>query len=136
MFAITEKIRKLLELTDLVLLDIKHINPEKCKELVGVSNKLELAFANFLSHTGKPIWIRQVIVPEITDDEKDLIDLKHFIESLRTVEKVELLPYHNIGKTKWENLGYNYPLEDVRTATADDIKRVKEILNLDETMLQ
>ena len=106
MFDITDDIKKLLSLTDLVLLDIKHINDEKCKELVGFSNKKELNFAKYLSNNNIPIWIRQVIVPGITDDEKDLIILKEFIASLKTVNKVELMPYHNLGKFKWESLRF------------------------------
>ena len=67
--------------------------------------------------------------------EEDLIKLKNFINSLNNVQKVELLPYHDIGKTKWENLGFKYPLENTRTATLEDIKRVKQILDLKESML-
>lgn len=130
MFFINDNLKKLLGLTDLVLLDIKHINPEKSKDLVGVSNKLELEFARYLSDNNISIWIRQVLVPGLTDDEQDLIALKDFISSLKTVEKVEILPYHNLGKTKWEKLGFNYSLDNVRTATDDDVKRAKEILNL------
>ena len=130
MFFINDDVKKLLSLTDLVLLDIKHINPEKCKDLVGVSNKLELEFAKYLSDNNIAIWIRQVLVPGLTDDEEDLIALRDFINSLKTVQKVEILPYHNLGKTKWENLGLNYALENVRTATDADVKRAKEILKI------
>lgn len=130
MFQLTEDIKKLLNLTDLVLLDIKHINPEKCKELVGRSNELELKFAKYLSDNNIPIWIRQVLVPGLTDSEEDLIALRNFINSLKTVQKVEILPYHNAGKTKWENLGLDYSLENVRTATNDDVNRARKILNL------
>ncbi len=128
MFSLTEDIKKLLSLTDLVLLDIKHINPDKCKELVGRSNELELKFARYLSDNNIPIWIRQVLVPGITDSEEDLRILRDFINSLKTVQKVEILPYHNAGKTKWENLGLDYSLENVRTANNNDVKRAKEIL--------
>ena len=130
MFSITEDIKKLLSLTDLVLLDIKHINPEKCKVLVGRSNELELKFAKYLSDNNIAIWIRQVLVPGLTDSEEDLIALRDFIGSLKTVQKVEILPYHNLGKSKWENLGLNYSLENVRTATDEDVKRAREILGL------
>lgn len=130
MFSITDGVKKLLSLTDLVLLDIKHINPEKCKDLVGRSNELELNFARYLSDNNISIWIRQVLVPGLTDDEEDLIALRDFISSLKTVEKVEILPYHNLGKSKWENLGLNYSLENIRTATSEDVERAKKILNL------
>ena len=127
---ITEDVKKLIALTDLFLLDIKCINDEKCIKLTGVSNKQELAFARYLSGINKPMWIRQVLVPTITDDEQDLLQLKDFIASLNSVEKVEILPYHDLGRFKWENLGCSYPLEGLRTASLEDVKRAKEILNL------
>lgn len=130
MVDITEDIKKLLSLTDLVLLDIKHINDEKCKDLVGRSNVQELNFAKYLSDNNIPIWIRQVIIPGITDDEKDLLDLKDFISSLKTVEKVELSPYHEMGKYKWTELGFKYELEHISPATSQDIERAKKILGL------
>ena len=131
MVEVTDIIKEVLSLTDLVLLDIKHINPEKCKKLVGFSNEKELVFAKYLSDNNIPIWIRQVIIPGITDSDEDLLELKNFINSLKTVKKVELLPYHNLGKHKWEQLGFEYNLKNVRQANSDDIKRAKEILELD-----
>ena len=128
--AITDDIKELLEYTDLVLLDIKHIDDEKCKKLVGVSNKRELEFAQYLSDNNIKIWIRQVLVPGYTDDEEDLKKLKKFIKSLKTVENVQILPYHSMGKFKWEKLGNKYELEDVRTANQDDVDRVKKILGI------
>ncbi len=130
MVDITDDIKELLSLTDLVLLDIKHINDEKCKELVGFSNKKELDFAKYLSDNNIPVWIRQVIIPGITDDENNLLELKKFINSLKNVKKVELMPYHELGKFKWENLGLNYELADVPSATTEDIQRVKKILGI------
>lgn len=130
MTSLTDDIKKVLSLTDLVLLDIKHINDEKCKNLVGRSNKLELAFAKYLSDNNIPMWIRQVLIPGYTDSEEDLLQLKDFISSLKSVEKVELLPYHNMGKYKWKKLGLKYELEDVRPANASDLKRAKEILGI------
>ena len=130
MFDINDDIKEVLKYTDLVLLDIKHINDEKCKELVGHSNKKELEFARYLSDNNIPMWIRQVIVPGITDDNQDLIDLRMFIQSLKTVQKVEILPYHDMGKFKWQDLGYTYELEGVRNATSEDVARVKGILGL------
>lgn len=130
MVALTDEIKKLLSLTDLVLLDIKHIDNEKCKELVGFSNKLELKFANYLSDNDIPIWIRQVLIPGYTDDKQDLLKLKDFVASLKTVQKVELLPYHDMGKFKWKRLGLNYALENVRNANSEDINKAKEILGI------
>lgn len=130
MIEITDTIKEALSLTDLVLLDIKHINPDKCKELVGFSNEKELKFARYLSDNNIPIWIRQVIIPGVTDNEEDLIKLKDFIKSLKTVKKVELLPYHNLGEYKWEKLGFEYKLKGIRPANSDDIERAKGILGI------
>lgn len=131
MFDLTNDIKKVLTLTDLVLLDIKHINPIKCKELVGFSNEKEVAFARYLSDNGIPVWIRQVLVPGYTDSEEDLIKLRNFIASLNNVQKVEVLPYHDLGKYKWEAAGAKYTLENVPPASADDVKKAKEILGIE-----
>ncbi len=127
-FDITEDMKKLIDLTDLFLLDIKCINDEICKDLTGVSNKRELEFAKYLSKQGKDIWIRQVLVPGYTDKEEDLKDLKEFLSELNTVKKVEILPYHDLGKFKWIELGCKYELEGVPTATSEDVERAKQIL--------
>ena len=130
MFPLTPEVKQVLSLTDLVLLDIKHIDDEKCKDLVGFSNQLELEFANYLSENGIKMWIRQVIIPGITDDENDLIRLKEFLQTLKTIEKVELNPYHTLGVYKWEDLGLEYPLKGVRQANNEDIERAKRILGI------
>lgn len=130
MVDITDDIKELLQYTDLVLLDIKHIDDEKCKNLVGVSNKKELEFARYLSDNNIKMWIRQVLVPGYTDDEKDLLKLKEFIGTLKTVEKVQILKYHSMGKYKWEKLGLKYSLEGVRDATAEDEERAKKFLQI------
>ena len=130
MVILTNNIKKLLNLTDLVLLDIKHIDNEKCIKLVGKPNKLELDFARYLSKNNIPMWIRQVIIPGITDDKNDLLKLKDFISSLKNVQKVELLAYHNMGKYKWEKVGAKYDLENIRPANDEDIKIAKQILGI------
>ena len=130
MVALTDDVKYLLTLTDLVLLDIKHIDSEKCKDLVGFDNKLELEFAKYLNDQHIPVWIRQVLVPGYTDDEKDLLKLKDFLSTLSNVQKIEILPYHSIGKYKWTKLGFQYGLENVRDATSDDVKRAKMILGI------
>lgn len=127
---ISNDIENLLACTDLVLLDIKHINDDKAKTLTGLSNKNNLAFARYLSEHSIPVWIRQVLVPGYTDDENDLRELKEFISTLSNVEKIELLPYHDLGKFKWEKLGFKYPLEGVRTANNEDLIRAKNILGI------
>ena len=129
--AFTDKIKELIELTDLFLLDIKCINDNVCKDLTGVSNKNELEFARYLSEKGKEMWIRQVLVPGITDDENDLKELSKFIKSLNNVKKIEILKYHDLGTFKWENLNLEYPLKRYRTANNADVKRAKEIMDID-----
>ncbi len=130
MFPLTNDIQKVLELTDLVLLDIKHIDDEKCKNLVGRSNTSELKFARYLSNNNIPIWIRQVLIPGFTDDKEDLLKLKDFISTLNSVQKIEILPYHNMGAYKWKKLGFKYELENVREATNEDVAKAKEILDI------
>lgn len=130
MVEITEDIKELIDLTDLFLLDIKCINDDICKDLTGKSNKKELEFAKYLSDNDKDMWIRQVLIPTITDKEEDLIELKKFINTLKTVKKVEVLPYHDMGKFKWENMNLKYELNNIRTANYEDVERAKRILEI------
>jgi len=127
---INDSIKELLKYTDLVILDIKHINDEKAKKLTGLSNRNTLEFAKYLSDNNIPMWIRQVIVPGYTDDANDLKELKSFIDSLHSVKKVEILPYHKLGEYKWETLGEDYPLKNVVPPTKEQLKLIKEILNI------
>lgn len=127
---ITDEIKELLSYTDLVLLDIKQIDNEKAIKLTGSPNKNNLNFAKYLNEINKPVWIRQVLVPGYTDDESDLLKLKEFINSLKNVENVEILPYHNLGKFKWKELGENYELENVVPPKLEDVERAKKILGL------
>ena len=129
---ITDSIKKLIDLTDLFLLDIKCINSDICKELTGLSNEKELEFAKYLDIKNKPMWIRQVLVPGITDNPNDLIKLKIFISTFSNIEKFEFLPYHDTGKFKWIELGLDYPLENTRIANLEDISIAKKTLNLDK----
>lgn len=129
-FPLTDKMKQIIDLADLFLLDIKCINDDICKDLVGFSNKLELEFAKYLSNINKDVWIRQVLVPGITDNEDDLLELKDFISNLSNVKKVEILAYHDLGRFKWENLGCNYELEDIPNATTEDVARAKKILGI------
>lgn len=130
MFTITDKIKQIVDLTDIFLLDIKAINDETCKWLTGSSNSLELAFAKYINEKNKRIWIRQVLVPGITDKKEDLLKLKDFLKTIN-VEKFEFLPYHDLGKYKWEKLGLPYELEDVRVANNKDVERAKKIMGME-----
>ncbi|CAJ1314428.1 pyruvate formate-lyase-activating protein [Paenibacillus sp. PK4536] len=122
------KIHELLEVTDLVLLDIKHINNEKHKKLTGVSNERTLHTAQWLSDNGRKMWIRHVFVPGINDAEEDLIALGEFIGTLKGVEKFEILPYHQMGIYKWEALGRIYPLDGVPSPTEEEVERAYRLI--------
>ena len=124
------KFSLLMKYTDLVMLDIKHIDNEKHIKLTGKSNENILKMAKWLSDNGKKMWIRHVLVPTITDDEQDLKRLREFIDMLKTVEKTEILPYHTLGKFKWENLGLKYPLENVPTPSHEQAEKARKILNI------
>lgn len=126
-----EKHKKLLEVADLFLLDIKHIDDEACKKLTGQSNLHTLAFAKFLSDNKKPMWIRQVLVPGLTDSDESLHRTRAFIETLDTVEKIEVLPYHSMGEVKYEKLGIEYPLKGVETPKKERVMHAKRVLNGD-----
>ena len=118
----------LLEHTDLVILDLKHIDPEKHRLLTGHSNESILSFARFLDQIHKPLWIRHVLVPGITDDPANLHGIRAFLDTLSNVEKVEILPYHTLGIYKWETLGIPYSLSDIRIPDENDLKRASQIL--------
>lgn len=123
------KMEKLMAVTDLVLLDIKHIDPEKHKQLTGHPNENILDFARYLDSIGKPVWIRHVLVPTINDQEKYLTRLDDFISSLSNVERIEVLPYHTMGAYKWKELGMAYPLEGIDPPSPQDVKRANELLH-------
>lgn len=124
------KFESLLKYTDLVLLDIKHIDDQKHIALTGLSNKSVLNFARYLSDNGKDMWIRHVLVDGITDDDESLYKLKDFISGLKTVKKVEVLPYHSMGEVKYEKLGIPYQLKGAKPPEADRIANAKRILGI------
>ncbi|MDE7400991.1 MAG: radical SAM protein, partial [Clostridia bacterium] len=124
------KVDGLLNMTDLVLLDIKHIDCTEHEKLTGHGNKNVLAFAEYLAEIGKPVWIRHVLVPGITDDDKYLNALAEYISGLKNVRKVEVLPYHNMGEVKYKNLGVDYPLKGVQPPDAERVKNAKRILGV------
>lgn len=111
------KFNELMKYTDLLLLDIKEINPERHRELTKQDNANILDMAKYLAETGKPVWIRHVLVPEHSDFDEDLDKLGEFIATLGNVERVEVLPYHTLGLFKWENLGIKYQLEGIEPPT-------------------
>lgn len=125
-----QKHKTLLNYTDLVLLDVKHIDEEKHKEITRHSNKNTLGFASFLSENGTPVWIRHVLVPGLTDDDNSLYRLKEFINGLKTVEKVEVLPYHAMGEVKYEKMGIRYPLKGVLPPAEERVENARKILTI------
>lgn len=126
------KIHKLLEVTDLIMLDIKHIDNEKHIMLTGKSNENVLSFAKFLSDIDKDVWLRYVLVPTINDDISTLSKWREFAESLMNVRKIELLPYHNLAIEKYKKLGMDYPLKDIKIPSKEEINNAKKILNIED----
>ena len=145
---------RLLENTDLVILDLKEIDDEKHKKLTGHSNKNILAMAQYVAARGVDLWVRHVLVPGLTDDEEGLRRTADFIRSLKTVQRVEvlpyhtlrqldafiktlptvrrveILPYHTLGLFKWQNLGIPYPLDGVRVPTAEEVETAEQLLHV------
>lgn len=119
----------LMQVTDLILADIKHIDREAHIGLTGLANDNILDGFRYLDEIGKPIWIRQVLVPGLTDDEGSLRRTRQFIETLHNVKKIEVLPYHSMGAYKWEKLGIPYTLNDVDTPSAESVRKADNILN-------
>lgn len=123
------KFNELMKYTDLFMLDIKHIDDEEHKKLTGQTNKNILDMAQYLSKNGKKMWIRHVLVAGITTDERYLKQIREFIDTLKTVDRVEVLPYHTLGVFKWKELGIPYQLEGVEPPTEEQIECAKRILN-------
>lgn len=123
-----EHVKELIDVTDLVLLDLKHINSEKHEKLTSRPNDRILRFAISLSERNQPIWIRHVLIPGITDDSADLRELGAFIGGLASVDKVEILPYHRMGEYKWQQLGKVYPLEGVQSPTDHEVGRAIQLI--------
>lgn len=128
-YDVTDKVKKILEYVDLVLLDIKHIDEKTHKQLTGVSNEKTLSFAKYLDSINKNVWIRVVYMPGITDKEDSLKKLKEYIDSLKNVEKVEVLPYHEMGIYKWKELNMEYELKDQRVPSKEETNKIQEYLN-------
>lgn len=124
----TEKVDELLKYTDLVLLDIKHIDNEEHIKLTKHSNKNILDFAKYLSEINKPVWIRHVVVPGITFKEEYLTRLGQFLAGLHNIKALDVLPYHDMAIPKYENLGIDYPLKGVPPLTHDEAKKARNII--------
>lgn len=123
-----EKLEELMKYTDLVMLDIKQIDPEKHKKLTGQENQGILAFAKYLEEKKIPLWIRHVVVPGISDDKEDLKNLGRFIGSLKNLKALDVLPYHTMGVNKYKELGLTYPLEGVEALPKEKAAEAKAVI--------
>ncbi|MGX7351431.1 pyruvate formate-lyase 1-activating enzyme [Enterococcus canis] len=126
------KFEELMQYTDLLLFDIKHIDNAQHKLLTTQSNDNILQMAEYLSKIGKPVWIRHVLVPERSDYDEYLVRLDDFIKTLDNVDKVEILPYHTMGKYKWDTMGLKYPLEGIEPPTEDRVTNAKNLLHVND----
>lgn len=122
------KFRALMQVTDLLLVDMKHIDPAAHERLTGKPNANILDMFRYLSEIKKPIWVRQVLVPGYTDDPQMLRRTRAFLDTLTNVERVEVLPYHSMGLYKWEELGIKNQLRDVKPPTEEAVQQARSIL--------
>lgn len=125
------KFNELMKYTDLFMLDIKHIDDEKHKELTLHTNSNILDMAQYLSDNGKDMWIRHVLVPGHTTDDDDLKRLGAFVKNLKTVKRFDILPYHTLGIFKWKELGVDYKLDGVNPPTRDEIEKAVKLTESD-----
>jgi len=123
---IIKKIDELLKVCDLVMLDIKQIDNDKHKDLTGFENSGILSFARHLEELKKPVWIRTVVVPKITDASEYLIRLGEFIGRMKNVKAIDVLPYHTMGVKKYEELGIGYKLDGVNPLSKQDLEKAKK----------
>ena len=121
---------RLMEVTDLFILDIKEMDSAAHKALTGHPNENILDMARYLSEHGKDMWIRHVLVPGLTDSKESLLELAEFLKTLKTVRRTEILPYHTLGVFKWENLGLDYSLKDAVPPTPEEIAQAEAILGI------
>lgn len=124
-----DNFQKLMAVTDTILLDIKHIDDTEHRKLTRFSNENILDCARYLSEIAKPVWIRHVLVPGITDYDAYLHRLHDFLSTLKNIERIDVLPYHTLGTFKYEKLGIEYPLADVPTPTKERVDNARKILN-------
>ena len=125
---VKEKFDRLATVTDLVLLDIKHIDPQEHLKLCGQPQDNILAFARYLEQKQIPVWVRHVVVPGITDREDYLHRLGLYLGTLKNIKALDILPYHDMGKTKYQSLGIPYPLEDTSPLAPAGAAKARQII--------
>ena len=127
-----EKFKKLMEVTDILLMDIKHIDEEEHIKLTGRTGKNIIEMFRYLDEIKKPIWIRHVLVPGITDNDEYLLRTRDFIRTLSNVQRVEILPYHGLGAMKYKDLGIDYVLKDTESPSAERVANARKILECEK----
>ncbi|MBN7774016.1 pyruvate formate-lyase-activating protein [Clostridium aminobutyricum] len=113
----------------MILLDIKHSDPNKFKDIAGKSQDPLLEIIDLINKHRKPVWVRQVIVPGINDTEENIKELNEFIKKIKRIDKVELLPYHTMASDKYEKLGLSYRLKDVGPMDKEKVKHLSSFIN-------
>ncbi len=126
-FLFNDKTKEVLSYTDLVLLDIKHINPDKYKELTARPLEPTLNFIEYLAEVNKPVWLRYVLVPHFTDNEDDLHRWEQYVSQFKNVERVDILPFHQMGIHKWEQIGQEYKLKDINSPSNQELNKAEAI---------
>lgn len=126
-YSTIEKAKEVLEYSDLVLLDIKAFDMKRYKTVTGVMGQPTIDMVHYLSGINKPVWIRYVLVPGLTDNYEEIEELAVFLSSLDNIERIDILPFHKMGEYKWDELGYDYKLKDTLPPSREEIKRVKEL---------
>lgn len=128
---INDSVKILLEWTDLVILDIKHFDPEQYKQLTGGNLQNTLDFLHYVNDIQKRLWIRYVLVPQLTDQLDSISKLSKHLSHMKTVERIEILPFHKMGEYKWEGLEIPYQLANIPEPTESELLRVLEIFYTD-----
>ena len=123
-----DRFERVFAVTDLVMLDIKHIRPDVHEQITGHDNGAVLSFARYLAEKNTPVWIRHVVVPGLTDKEEDLTGLGRFLGGLPNIKALDILPYHTMGIAKYDGLGIPYPLKDTPAATTEEVLRAKRLI--------
>ena len=127
-FILNDSVKEVLSYTDLILLDIKSINPDTFKRVTSFSLDPVLSFAQYAASQQIDMWVRFVLVPGLTDNLEDVAELGKYIQTLSSVKKIEVLPFHKMGEYKWETLGFDYQLKDTPSPDKALVEEVKSIL--------
>ena len=128
-YLLNDKVKDVLKYSDLVLLDIKHIDPNKYKTLTSKELKPTLRFAEYLEEINKPLWLRYVLVPGYSDNEADLHNWAKYTSRFENIERIDVLPFHQMGAHKWEQMELEYKLKHTRQPTSDEIARAEKIFS-------